>query len=370
MSCLLCSSPQYGRYPMKKHRCCSVLKALPHRQVAIRNAFTLVELLVVIAIIGTLVGLLLPAVQAAREAARRSSCQNNLRQLGVALHNFEGAVRLFPPSFGWDGMSGSPALNWSAPARLLPFLEDLAVGAEIQRKLGEDYHFATLSNGTLISGLRIPVLLCPAEKKDELRIDNTERHYPLNYAVNLGTWKVLDPSLGASGGSVGDGAFQVNGKLKPAHFTDGLSKTLAFSEVRAYTPYVRDGGTLTTISSPAPTDPASVASLGGTDKTTGHTEWADGHAHQSGFTTVFPPNTTVPLTIGGTQQDGDWTNMREGRDSAKPTLAAVTSRSYHAGVVSSALMDGSVRTIANSIDGSLWKALSTRAGGETVTGDY
>ena len=89
------------------------------------------------------------------------------------------------PSFGWDGTSGSPALNWSAPARLLPFLEDLAVGAEIQRKLGEDYHVATLSNGSLISGLRIPVLLCPAEKKDELRIDNADRHYPLNYAVNL-----------------------------------------------------------------------------------------------------------------------------------------------------------------------------------------
>jgi len=355
---------------MKQRRCSPLLRAFPDLLAGSRNAFTLVELLVVIAIIGTLVGLLLPAVQAAREAARRSSCQNNLRQLGVALHNFESAVRLFPPSFGWDGTSGSPALNWSAPARLLPFLEDLAVGAEIQRKLGEDYHVATLSNGSLISGLRIPVLLCPAEKKDELRIDGAERHYPLNYAVNMGTWKVLDPTLGAGGGSVGNGAFQVNGRLKPSHFTDGLSKTLAFSEVRAFTPYVRDGGALTTIGSPAPTDPTSVAGLGGTDKTTGHTEWVDGHAHQSGFTTVFPPNTTVPLTIGGTRQDGDWTNMREGKDPVKPTLAAITSRSHHAGVVSSALMDGSIRSIANSIDGSLWKELSTRAGGETVPGDY
>jgi len=355
---------------MKTNSCwCVRTKSSPRRATA-RPAFTLVELLVVIAIIGGLVGLLLPAVQAAREAARRLACQNNLKQLGLALHNFETTNRVYPPSFGWDGTSGSPALNWSAPARLLPFLEDLAIGTEIQSKLSQDYHVATLSNGTLISSLQIPVLLCPSEQRNEMRVDGTEKHYPLTYGVNMGTWTILDPLLGMNGGSVGDGSFQVNGRLKPSQFTDGLSKTLSFSEVKAYTPYVRDGGTLTAITSPAPTNSASVSSLGGTAKTTGHTEWVDGHVHQSGFTTAFPPNTVVPLTIGGIQQDGDWTNMREGKNASTPTLAAVTSRSYHAGIVSSAFMDGSVRSMTNGIDSLLWKALSTRAGSETLSGDY
>ena len=86
-----------------------------------RRGFTLVELLVVIAIIGILVGLLLPAVQAAREASRRMSCGNNLKQLGLALHNYESAMRRFPPSANTTG--GSANQPWSAQAALLPFLE-------------------------------------------------------------------------------------------------------------------------------------------------------------------------------------------------------------------------------------------------------
>ncbi len=334
--------------------------------------FTLVELLVVIAIIGALVGLLLPAVQAAREAGRRMGCQNNLKQLGLALHNFENAFRRYPPSFGWSGSSGDPALNWSAQSRLLPFVEDLAVGADIQRQLSNDYHTAMLggtAGTTLLSSLKIPVLLCPSERKNEARIEGAEQHYPLNYGVNMGTWKILDPSLGVAGGTIGDGAFQVNGKLKPASFSDGLSKTLAFSEVKAYTAYAREAATQT-ISSPVPTDPSAIAALGGTDKPTGHTEWVDGHVHQSGFTAVFPPNTRVMKTVSGVDQDIDWTNQREGKSLTHPTLAAVTSRSYHSGLVHSAMMDGSVRGIVESIDAATWKALATRAGNEATSGEY
>jgi len=185
----------------------------------------------------------------------------------------------------------------------------------------------------------------------------------------MGTWKILDPSLGVAGGAIGDGAFQVNGKLKPASFSDGLSKTLAFSEVKAYTAYAREAATQTT-SSPVPTDPSAIAALGGTDKTTGHTEWVDGHVHQSGFTAVFPPNTRVMKTVSGVDQDIDWTNQREGKSLTAPTLAAVTSRSYHSGLVHSAMMDGSVRGIADSIDTATWKALATRAGNEATSGEY
>src|SRR3970040_1892893 len=89
----------------------------------IRTAFTLVELLVVIAIIGVLIALLLPAIQAAREAARRTQCSNNLKQIGVALHNYQSATSRFPPVTGLPlGQTFEP---WSAQARLLPYLEQV-----------------------------------------------------------------------------------------------------------------------------------------------------------------------------------------------------------------------------------------------------
>ncbi len=100
------------------------------------RGFTLVELLVVIAIIGILVSLLLPAVQAAREAARRISCVNNLKQLGIAMHNYADANKVFPPSFCWNGTAGDVGGNWSAQARVLPFLEEvnLAEAIDFKRK--------------------------------------------------------------------------------------------------------------------------------------------------------------------------------------------------------------------------------------------
>ena len=326
--------------------------------------FTLVELLVVIAIIGALVGLLLPAVQAARESGRRMGCQNNLKQLGLALHNFENAFRRYPPSRGWNGDPDSDAMEWSAQSKLLPFVEDLVVGADVAKNLNNSYDTAKLSGSeTLISSLRIAVLLCASEKNDKPLIEDDERQYPLNYAINMGTWFVFDPIT--RGG--GDGAFQVNGKLKPANFTDGLSKTLAFSEVKAYTPYLRNADKPFF---PAPLSPAAIAGLGGEEKEGGHTEWVDGKTNQTGFTAVFPPNTCVPITITGQTQDGDWTNHREGTSKTVPTLAAVTSRSYHSGLVNSAMMDGSVRGIADSIDAATWKALATRAGNEATSGEY
>ncbi|MFM9197246.1 MAG: H-X9-DG-CTERM domain-containing protein, partial [Planctomycetia bacterium] len=89
-----------------------------------------------------------------------------------------------------------------------------------------------------------------------------------------------------------------------------------------------------------------------------------------GFTTTFPPNTVVPYTVNGRQYDVDISSSREGLSSTAVTYAAVTSRSHHQGVVSSAMMDGSVRTVANGVDLDLWRNLSTRAGNETLSGDY
>ena len=324
--------------------------------------FTLVELLVVIAIIGTLVGLLLPAVQAAREAARRMGCQNNLKQLGLALANHESAKRAFPSSRGWDGNPDSSALEWSAQARLLPYLEDLQVGAQIERNLTTSYDTATLADGsTLISSLRIPVLLCPTEPNDKPIIDGAERHYPLTYGINMGPWFVFD-QISKNGG---DGAFQVNRALKPSQFADGLSKTLAFAEIKACTSYLRNSDALTTLAAPAPTLPAALNGYGGDQKQEGgHTEWVDGKTNQTGFTAAFPPNTVVPISINGFTVDGDWTNRRECTSATIPTYAAITSRSYHPAAVNAAMTDGSVRTVANGADATAWKAMATRAGGE------
>ena len=112
--------------------------------------------------------------------------------------------------------------------------------------------------------------------------------------------------------------------------------------------------------------------MGGTFKNpppsnpSGHTEWTDGRVHQSGFTTTFGPNTKVLYTEGGTIFDVDWTNQQEGKSTINVTYAAVTSRSYHPGLVNVSLMDGSVRAIGESIELALWRALSTRNGGEIV----
>jgi len=353
--------PKTTRFDHRGSRAPAPAWSLP---TGIRRGFSLIELLVVIAIVGVLVGLLLPAVQAAREASRQASCRNNLKQLALALASHESATGMFPPSREWNGDPASDAAEWSAQARLLPYVEQLAIGNEVSRKLEQSYDTATLADGsTLISSLRIPVLLCPTERRDRPRIDGAERHYPLNYAVNMGSWLVFDPADQA----VTDGAFQVNSRLRAVDFSDGLSNTLALSEVKAYTSYRRNSDALTDISTPPPTAPEAVDAYGGEQKAqAGHTEWVDGKCHQGGFTGTFPPNTRVPITIAGELVDGDWVNRREGTSSTVPTFAAVTARSYHPGGVNAARMDGSVRRFSTTVDRTIWQALSSRNGQEIL----
>ncbi len=330
-----------------------------------RSAFTLIELLVVVAIIGILISLLLPAVQAAREAARRAQCANQLKQIGLAIHNYENHFRAFPPSFCWNktiGQAASAGGNWSAQSRILPFLEqgNLYQGIDF----GRSYDSLVLPGGVRISSMRVPTYLCPSEPNDEPRTENgVLAHYPLNYAVNVGVWLVYDP--GSDRG--GDGAFFPNSRLRPCSFKDGLSNTLCAAEVRAYTPYFRNAAR----PSPAlPGDPAQVAGLGGDFKaSSGHTEWVDGRAHQTGFTAAFTPNTHAWLERDGTRYDVDWTNQQEGKSLTVATCAVVTARSHHPGTVNAVLMDGSVRGFADGISLAVWRALATRNGGEVVSGE-
>ncbi len=317
-----------------------------------RRGFTLIELLVVIAIIAILIALLLPAVQQAREAARRSSCKNNLKQIGLALHNYLDTFGSFPPSGCFP--RGATADSFSVQARLLPQLDQANLEDLIDFNIG-------YGSQPDVTKFRVPVYLCPSDVNDRARPDGSLTHYPVSYGFNNGSWMVFNPNSGEGG----DGAVAPNGSLDDASFTDGMSNTLAASEVKAFTPYLRDGGTPG--STAVPNDPAAVAGFGGSFKTeSGHTEWVDSRVHQTGFTTVFGPNTIVPYTDGGQTYDIDYTSNREGKTVDQITYAAVTSRSYHAGSVNSLLMDGSVRTIGENIDLGTWRKLGSRNDGQVV----
>ena len=319
-----------------------------------KRGFTLVELLVVIAIIGILVGLLLPAVQAAREAARRMQCQNNLKQIGLALHNHESARKALPPL--GDYLSYGSTVYWSVQARLLPYVEQTNLHALVD-------FTKPISGQPQVAKLRMPHLLCPSEINDRERIDSpTFTHYPLSYGANAGLWHIAQPP-----NDRGSGVFVINRGTRLAEIIDGLSNTLGMAEVKAFTPYLRDGGNPGN-AAPVPASPSDISAYGGEFKVdSGHTEWVDARTHQTGFTTTFTPNTRVPHVDNGKTYDIDFNSMREGRSTTLPTYAVVTSRSYHTGGVNVLLMDGSVRVISSSIELIAWRALGSRAGGEVVS---
>lgn len=323
------------------------------------EAFTLVELLVVVAIVGVLIALLLPAVQSARESSRRSACVNNLRQICIALQNYESSEGAFPPAILFADGDRQFGAKWSAYARLLPYLEQGAIHQQID--------FNAPVHDSPATPQRIDVLLCPSEEHDVARFaGGAPVHYPLNYGLNQGVWLVYDPASKEGG----PGAFVPNRSVEASTFTDGMSNTLCAAEVRAYTPYYRNAHTRDDV---PPAEPGVLCELGGQarmgsdlDENSGHTEWVDGQVHQTGFTAAFPPGTPVWCNEEGEQFDVDWTSASQGSNQTEPTYAAVTARSYHPGGVSAAWMDGSVRWVANSVDRSLWQALATRAGGETT----
>ncbi len=349
---------------------------------AARRGFTLIELLVVIAIIAVLIALLLPAVQSAREAARRIQCVNNLKQLGLGVHNYESSNGVLPPQMVLTFTNAGAVFwksSWGASSRITPYLE---LGT-LYNAINYTNKTTDPSNATAVS-TQLNVFICPSEVNQQAFVSTsaagvTSTFGVSNYGWCEGTWFTFG---GFVGGGQTPSAIGSNLSRRFASITDGLSNTLLVSEVKTYTSSYHDCGT---VPPPGPTGPsacpdiatvlASVAAAptSGCKTATapsgmpggGHTHWCNGNSFYDGFTTALPPNTMSPA--GSPAIDSDMSS--EDEDDGGPTYAAVTSRSHHPGVVNALFADGSVHSIKNSINFQTWRALGTVGGGEVISSD-
>jgi prepilin-type N-terminal cleavage/methylation domain-containing protein/prepilin-type processing-associated H-X9-DG protein len=341
--------------------------------------FTLIELLVVIAIIAVLIALLLPAVQAAREAARRIQCTNNLKQMGLGLHNYEGIVGAFPPSNIAGYFNGTYSYNgFSVHARILPFMEQ---GVAFN-SINFFYTHRTVQNSTVV-GLALTCFLCPSDPNNTGLTafpSGVNARVPC-YGFNEGDWYIWNAvsTSGVNNGPNNRGVFGPNQSLRIAQFTDGTSQTIFASDVKALNPFCQVGGQFSeaALSSPTAVEPISTYPLSVCSEYTtvaacstippgqGHTAWVDGNSQETGMTTAFPPNTPAINPINGADLDIETLLVSQN----KPVYAAITARSYHPGGVNTLLADGSVRFVKSSISGVIWRALGTVAGGEVISSD-
>ncbi len=337
------------------------------------RGFTLIELLVVIAIIAVLIGLLIPAVQKVREAAQRMSCQNNLKQLGLALNNYESATGLYPAAFmgNTNPTLYPPAsgyvdyfFSWSALAQLNPYLEQTNIynRMNLMEPIYDptNNYNITADNQFAVEQL-IKLFLCPADLGAPVATNSATDYGvptmgPTNYAVCVGT--------GNNGGSPlnSDGMFMGLTPLRALSVTDGLSNTACMSES-----LLGQGAESQSGPTPSPADPeyvyayigfgtpisASACSSATTwngSQRRGFT-WASGEMRCASYNHFYTPNSKSYDCI-----NNDGTTIT--------AFGWKAARSRHSGGVNLLLGDGSVHFIADSVTPQAWQALATRAGGE------
>lgn len=325
-----------------------------------RKGFTLIELLVVIAIIAILIALLLPAVQKVREAAARMHCQNNLKQIGLALHNYHGVHKGFPCilTTGSSGPTYSTQHSWLVYT--LPYIEQESVWQSIRfptRPISDPYY--TTKNvdnsalGNAVDNNNLPaaqawikVFICPSDPNGETR-------EPAAYGGRAGTNYVGNQGTNARWRDQNNGIFGQNKKTRFADITDGTSNTLAVSEC------LRGDYDVSTLQDNYVgirnvTNAADIATC------QGHTPnfsdrggyWIGGQASNSTFNASRPPN-DPRLDCWG------------------PSLGVTNyaARSAHSGGVNAAMCDGSVRFFSESTSAMTWAVLGTRNGNEAINAD-
>ncbi|TWT39361.1 DUF1559 domain-containing protein [Blastopirellula retiformator] len=322
----------------------------------LRHAFTLVELLVVIAIIGVLIALLLPAVQQAREAARRMSCTNNLKQLGLALHNYHDTHGSFPP-----GGLGYPFV-WSPQSLLLPYVDQGNLGDLLHYEVPPMNAFAGSYDATLVgendtaAQTRLSLLLCPSDRDEVPGSVYGGISYPMS--LGSGVNNISDASDdGANANS--DGVIFSLSKTGFRDVTDGTSNTVVFSEhllgdgndsAPSNNDYRHrviqlDTNTQTTESACTPSSAPAWSGQRGA-------KWVNGHLADALYNHWYGPNSSSPDCHNGYHN-----------------FAITSARSQHPGGVQAARVDGSVRFVGETVDIVIWRALATRGGGEVI-GEY
>ncbi|MDB5352568.1 MAG: putative major pilin subunit [Planctomycetota bacterium] len=334
-----------------------------------RRGFTLIELLVVIAIIGVLVALLLPAVQAAREAARRAQCTNNLKQIGLGLHNYESVAGSLPMS----DVVANPARpeqttnGFSVHVRVLPFMEQGVAFNALNFTVNHQH-----DANTTVVGTKVSIFTCPSDiKGDQLTSFKAKPSGATvvasvtSYGFSSGDWFLW----GGFSGPENNAAFGPNRSRKLSEFLDGMSNTVMATDVKVYQPLRRCNVQLANIQSPfnvpsPASDPLTVAPEYGTcGLGQSHTFWADGNAHETAMTTAWPPNKTILDPAG----NGDLDLETRLYVQNGPTFGAITARSYHPGGVNALFGDGSVKFVKSSINGATWRAAGSIAGNEIIS---
>jgi prepilin-type N-terminal cleavage/methylation domain-containing protein/prepilin-type processing-associated H-X9-DG protein len=348
----------------------------------VRRGFTLIELLVVVAIIAVLIALLLPAVQAAREAARRSQCVNNLKQIGLAIHNYISTHDALPPSGGWCSAGGCP-LRTDSPqtasmkVRILPFMEQQQLFNAYNFMFGDygynyfDY-YGPVANQS-VGATQINSFLCPSDKNPgntgnyksggNPNYDSGRKMGVSNYLTNAGTERRYNGSNVVTGPAWWLGNNNSIGRMVAlASVTDGTSNTAVFSEIVKGLSGENQPGLNLVYSNPA--------ALG-----SGKSNLADSQACQAITTTTGAWDykgeywTQQDMGRGGTYNHINPPNTKACHAGGGGYDGQVGASSKHPGGVNVLMLDGSVKFVKDSVKYETWQAIATIAKGEVVSAD-